>query len=75
MAFLYAAQIFCIVMIFRNNKVRIERERCLHWAFEIKTDEEIRRRLGYYDMYTYNEMMHKFWKPVKSFYPFLHQEY
>jgi len=65
--------VFSLCMSFRNFRVYEERIRVLNYASK-KAKEAIDKGCDWEkeyeiaDRYSYNEMMYKFWKPVKSFY-------
>ena len=66
----FIVMLFCIYMLTRNNKVFKARTNLLDMA-----RNEIKQHNGKYEIlmkehskFTYNEMLYKFWKPVKSFY-------
>jgi len=49
----------------RNERVFKERQRMIEWVFEQSDWEEKKKLLK---NPSYNDMVYKFWKPVKSFY-------
>ena len=64
---------FCIYMGFRNNHVYKEKIRIVGIVSilsskDIDNDKEWMWRYDSFNKITYNEMLFKLWKPVKSFY-------
>ena len=57
--------LFLLMLIVRNELVFRERNKMIDWIFSHKNWEE---KIKLFDEYGYNEMVLKFWKPVKSFY-------
>lgn len=80
--FIVILWIICIVVLFyispRNKKVYSERMRVLNLIFDnyyklLKSGKNVETtyyedKLKEFDKISYNEMLYKFWKPVKSFY-------
>lgn len=57
--------VFMIFMILRNNAVYKFRDRVIDEVYDNENWEEKRKE---YISVSYNEMVFKFWKPLKSFY-------
>jgi hypothetical protein len=57
----------CAYMLIRNEMVYRERTRMINKCSASSLDSW-QQVLAQYNQYTYNEMLLKFWKPVKSFY-------
>lgn len=55
--------LFCFYMVYRNDKVADFRNRMSDLVFRSSSD--YRPKLKIYDRVSYEEMLHKFWKPLK----------
>ena len=70
LSFLCLLLLFSVMAIFRNQRVFKEKMRVNKACYERAKKEEL--TVGEWekiiDRYTYNEMMIRFWKPIKSFY-------
>ena len=60
-------------MLYRNERVGRERQRVLDICsrlaqVDIEAHRPWKQRYAYYDSVSYDEMLWKFWRPVKSFY-------
>lgn len=66
--------IWCIYMLYRNNKVADYRHYLLEQIrvagkLDIANGRNWQWRYDEYETVSYNEMMWRFWKPIDSFYP------
>ena len=67
--------VFCFFMIIRNERVARERKRLLDIVALkakklIKEGKDWEEPYNYFRSISYDEMVYKFWKPVKSFYDY-----
>ena len=75
LGFLLVISFFCSFMIIRNERVAKERRRLLDIVdlkarSLIKEGKDWEEPYNYFRSISYDEMVYKFWKPVKSFYDY-----